>query len=435
MQHIVRPAVLALGFSLAACTARPAAPVAVANAPVGAAAGAASPSAPKDATPRSQTDYPTTDGEIALANLGSQIEGQAQVFRQTQNLEINATLANLLLLRGQITGTIADYERAQQLTDELVKKQPNDAVAWVAHGAVMSTFHRFTEALADYDRAEKLGYKTVELVAPRMGIAAALGEDDKALAYREKVARELPGIDTLGALATLKGNLGELAEASALFGKAQDSYRNISPFPVAMLYFQNGLLEQSAGSPARARALFQAAHDRLPAYAQATSHLAYVLAATGERDRAIELLKPLAESADDPEYAGQLAGMLRLAGQDGSALQRRAAERYEALVKKYPQAFSDHAARFWLSTGENAAKALSLAQLNFQSRPTAEAHRLVIEAALAARAPAVACKAADALLARPHATSLSRIAASKAYFACDRKAQGEEIVAQALKHP
>ena len=68
-----------------------------------------------------------------------------------------------------------------------------------------------------------------------------------------------------------------------------------------------------------ARAWFDAAQYRVPAYAPALGHLAEVEAALGEREAAITRLRPLAVSSDDPDYAAQLAGLLSEAGQTQEA--------------------------------------------------------------------------------------------------------------------
>src|SRR5437764_1239022 len=83
-------------------------------------------------------------------------------------------------------------------------------------------------------------------------------------------------------------------------------------------------------------------HERLPVYAPASAHLAAALVATGERERAIALLQAVAASSDDPEYWGQLAALVR-----DDELAQKAKRRYEALLRRHPQAFADHAARFF----------------------------------------------------------------------------------------
>src|SRR5207253_336316 len=79
-----------------------------------------------------------------------------------------------------------------------------------------------------------------------------------------------------------------------------------------------------AGRFARARELFEAAHDRLPADVAVTSHFAAALAATGDRARAIELVRARAGQSDDPEYAAQLAQLLQGEGRAAEADEQRA---------------------------------------------------------------------------------------------------------------
>jgi hypothetical protein len=127
---------------------------------------------------------------------------------------------------------------------------------------------------------------------------------------------------------------------------------------------------------------FDAAVRRVPAYAPALGHLAEVDAALGARDAAIDRLRPLAVSSDDPEYAASLAGVLRDAGHPEEAEQWRisAAARYDELVLLHPEAFADHAADFWLSVGGDRLKGHQLAVWNHASRATraqALLHRVI----------------------------------------------------------
>src|SRR5262249_15600062 len=153
------------------------------------------------------------------------------------------------------------------------------------------------------------------LESARAAIFQAVGRYDDALAIRRRAAERRPDIQTLGAEASVRADRGDIDAAERLFVQAPLQYRDVSPFPVAWLYFEQGLMWMRQGKLARARELFQAAHVRLPAYAAAQGHLGEVEAVLGNRARAIELLRPLAESSDDPDYAAQLARILAEAGQ------------------------------------------------------------------------------------------------------------------------
>ena len=73
---------------------------------------------------------------------------------------------------------------------------------------------------------------------------------------------------------------------------------------------------------------------------------------------------------DDPDYAAQLARILGNAGRDSESQhwRRLAAERYDELIAKHPEAFVDHAAEFWLAAGADPEKALRLAKMNLEVR-------------------------------------------------------------------
>jgi tetratricopeptide (TPR) repeat protein len=152
-----------------------------------------------------------------------------------------------------------------------------------------------------------------------------------------------------------------------------------------LLDFQRGLMWLEQRDLHTARAWFEAAQRRVPAYAAALGHLAEVDIALGEREAAISRLRPLTVSSDDPEYAAQLAGLLSEAGQAQEARlwRARAAARYDELMARHSAAFADHAAEFWLTAGADVRRALQLARQNLAIRQTPRAYALVHRAALA----------------------------------------------------
>ena len=89
-----------------------------------------------------------TDGTIALLNLRAQIDGLGHA-----TAEDRIALIDLLTLRGLILGHIADYERAEEIAERLVRDEATDGMALVARARTRAVFHRFTDALGDLDRA------------------------------------------------------------------------------------------------------------------------------------------------------------------------------------------------------------------------------------------------------------------------------------------
>jgi tetratricopeptide (TPR) repeat protein len=289
--------------------------------------------------------------------LQAQIDGlavtahRARPGRAGQAVPQQVLLADLLLLRGHVLGRVADYERAAELAEQLVRGAPHDGTALLARARTRATLHRFTEALADLDAAGRSGADRATLDAERAAILQSVGCHADALARRRNAADRRPDFTTLGALAVLQAERGKVAEAERLFTEARRRYRGVSPFPVASLDFRRGLMWLAENHLPTARTWFDAARRRVPAYAPALGHLAEVDAASGAHEAAIDRLRPLAVSSDDPEYAATLAVVLRDASHTQEAQKWRitAAARYDQLVLRHPEAFADHAAHFWVT--------------------------------------------------------------------------------------
>jgi tetratricopeptide (TPR) repeat protein len=306
----------------------------------------------------------TTAGVIAVANLEAQIRGATA-----------GELVELLALRGHVLGSIADAERAADLADELVGQAPSDPRSWLARARTRGAFHRFASALADLDTAAALGGNPLDVDAERAAVYQALGRYDEALAAIDGRA----DFTALATVAGIYGERGELHEAERWFDAATRRYRTTSPFPIAMLELQRGRLWLEHGDLRGARAWCDAAVRRLPAYVPAQGHLAEADAALGETAAAIARLRPLALACDDPDYATQLARILRDAGQteEAQAWRGKAEARYTDLLASHPDAFADHAAEFWLTIGGDPDRALRLARQNLLLRQTPRARALV----------------------------------------------------------
>jgi tetratricopeptide (TPR) repeat protein len=328
----------------------------------------------------------TTDGTIALVNLEAQIESlELQAAGGGLTGRWGAELVDRLTLRGQILGRIADYERAVALAEQLACHASADGLAFLVRARTRTLLHRFEEALADLDVADRLGMAGAEVAAERAAIFQAVGRYDEAMALCRAAVGRRADFETLWALAALHAERGEIDAAEHLFGESCGRFRGVSPFGLAQLEFQRGHMWQEQGDLWRAREWLRAAWFRLPAFAQAAGHLAEVEAALGERESAIDRLTRLAGASDDPHYAAQLAGILAEAGrlEEAGVWRARAEARYDELMARHPAAFADHSAEFFLTVGGDPQRALGLAKQNFAVRQTPRARALLSRAVLA----------------------------------------------------
>src|SRR5258705_6308105 len=216
------------------------------------------------------------------------------------------------------------------MAEQLVRDAATDGTAFVARARTRAVFHRFTDALDDIDRAERLGLNAETTNGERAAIFQALGRYDEALAIREEAADRRDSFENVAALVGLHSELGENDAAERLYAQSRRRYRGVSPFPLALLDFQLGLMWMNRGRWDNARTSFDAARRRVPAYAPAQGHLAEVEAELGKTESALARLHSLAVSSDDPDYTAQLPRILGGSGRGHESSQwcRGAAARY-----------------------------------------------------------------------------------------------------------
>jgi len=361
----------------------------------------------RDGVPRPPQDHPppgaplllstadvplphTTAGAIAVRNL----EGEIDLFsRQLADMpgdgERRAALVSALLTRAQMLGRLDGYDRALALADEGVARHPRAGASYLTRARVRASLHLFGPALADVDMAARAGSADPSLPVVRAGVLAALGRGQEALVLYERARAGTPDIGAVAAEAALVSARGDAVRAATLFALARSAYRNVSPFPVAWLELQEGLHWERHDDLPRARASYEAACARLPAFALAAGRLARLEAADGlaGRRRAVARLTRVIATSDDPEYLGQLSALLAEDGRlvEAEPLRREAEARYTELLALHRAAFADHAARFWLGPGHDAERALALAEENVSLRPTSEARELYLHARAAVR--------------------------------------------------
>jgi hypothetical protein len=316
---------------------------------------------------RAEAPPRTTDGAIAIANLDAAIARRGD----------QAGVEELLLARSRFLGDDRALDRAVALAEGRA------AIAGdlLRRARTRAAVHRFAEALADLDAAERAGADAGEVAALRASVLVAVGRAGEVIT---SPTPDAGGLAARSALAGAYAAVGRLAEADQLYAAVLADLDTTSPFPHAWIYFARGALWAEI-DPARAEVMVAQAVALLPAFAAANVHLAELETARGDRAAAIARLERTAAASREPE-ALALLGALHLSTGEAARGRReiaRAKARFEALLARHPLAFADHAAEFYLGPGADPARAWQLARQNLAARPTERAVRLAIRAARA----------------------------------------------------
>lgn len=332
-----------------------------------------------------------TSGRIAVANLSASIEALERHRVQGAGFEDLRTLSDLLFLRGDLLGWIADHDQAERAAIEAVTTAPDPAAALFLRGRLAARFHRFEEAGALLDGALAAGFPVRAVDAERATVFQATGRYGEAMWLRERLAVQDPGMPTLGALASLQAEMDRWVAAERSYETALAVDTSLSPLPCGQLLFEWGVSAMRRGALDRAEEIFTQLDAVLPQHVPARGHRAEVALAHGHADAALALITPLLEVSDDPRYRGTSATILAARGDREAAARDadRATAAYELLLARRPEAYADHAAAFFAGIGNRPERAVELALLNARLRDTARARRLL------ARARDAAARAAE----------------------------------------
>jgi len=324
--------------------------------------------------------YSVTDGEIAAINLGSaRRRSWERLARDPAAPGVAELIVEQEQMAAQFLGDLGALERLEALAMHLDRVDAMSARTALVRAQVASTTHCFAEARIYLPQATERGAPAEALDRLTLSIDQACGTQlDALLEARRSMAAKSRSLEDLVPLAALLADLREFDEADATYRRALQGYRDVSPFAVAWVCFQLGVLwGELVDEPRASRAAewYRRALALLPSYVKARVHLAEIHASCERPDEAESLLLP-ALASGDPEVRWRLADAMAMQGRLAEAGQHLAAARsgFELLLEQHLLAFADHGAEFYAGSGNDAARALDLARTNVANRPTLRAY-------------------------------------------------------------
>jgi tetratricopeptide (TPR) repeat protein len=338
----------------------------------------------------------TTDGEIAVINLESaRRRSWNRFFADPLRKGVAETVVEQEQLTAQFVGDVQALDRLEALVGQLVQLDAASARAALIQAQVAAMMHRFADARYLLAQADIGGALSADVNRVLLNVDQACGANlGKVLDERREIARRFGRTEDLVALGGLLADLREFTDAERIYGQALEAYRDVSPFPVAWVCFQLGMLwGELVPEPQTAQAArwYRTAIDCLPSYTKARVHLAEIYSSSGRANDAEVLLIP-AISSGDPEVRWRLADTLVSQKRYAEAGMHMQAARFgfEALLERHLLAFADHGAEFYAGSGDDCRRALDLARVNVSNRPTLRAFERAHDMAVNAGDPEAA---------------------------------------------
>ena len=188
---------------------------------------------------------PTTDGEIAVINLQSaRLRSWSRFFQNPLQPGVAESLIEQEQFTAQFVGDLSALDRVHSLTRELIQLDAGSARTALIQAQIASMLHRFSDARHYLAQAELGGVPSADDVQRlRLSIDQACGENLGAVMdERRKIAAKSGRLEDLVALGALLADLREFSEADHIYRQALRSYSDVSPFAVAWVCFQLGML-------------------------------------------------------------------------------------------------------------------------------------------------------------------------------------------------
>lgn len=340
--------------------------------------------------PEIELAYSPTDGEIAFNNLESaRRQSWSKFWLDPLRPSTAEYIVELEQLTLQFVGDPGALDRLERLVNRLDRVDADSPHTYLIHAQVASTAHRFTEARRYLSQITDYAELRAPIKRLSLNIDQACGTELEAvLEARQRIAAESERLEELVPLGALYADLREFDLADRVYRRALNGYRDTSPFSVAWVCFQLGVLwgEQVPETQlSLAAAWYQKAIRYLPGYAKARIHMAEVYLRR-ELPTDAEAVLISAVSSGDPEVSWRLADVLVTMGRFAEAEKQMLVARsgFEALLDKYLLAFADHGVEFYAGSGNDRQRAFELAMINVANRPTLRAFEQACETAVAA---------------------------------------------------
>lgn len=223
--------------------------------------------------------FQTTDGEIAIVNLNSaRLRSWSRFYHDPHLRGVAETVLEEEQLTAQFASDLSALDRMQAFAERLGQLDASSVRTMMVQAQIASALHRFSDARDYLAQANLGGASSEDVKRVMLNVDQACGSHlEEVLDERRRIVTKTGRFVDRVALGALLGELGEYDDADDVYRQALRGYQDVSPFPVAWVSFQLGMLwGELVPEPelVRAEHWYRKAVVSLPRYVRARVHLA-----------------------------------------------------------------------------------------------------------------------------------------------------------------
>ena len=309
---------------------------------------------------REEVAAPETNAEAQPATpADSRIRaGENQIKLAPNKPDGYNLLASAYAQKARETGDFHFNKKAEEALEKSLTVAPENYDALKLRAKLLLTYHRFAEALAEAQRAQKLRPEDHDLYGALTDAYVELGDYRRAIESAQTMVDLRPDAASYSRVAYLRSLSGDTEGAIAAMDVAVKAADPRDTEGVAWYRVQLGEELARAGRAVEAEAQFEKALIIFPTHRMALAAKAHARAAAGDYDKAIEIYKR--DSSHDALLG--LGDVYTRQGRIGEAEEMYASfESAERAVATQENDMS-HLVRFWADRGRNLDQALAVIQ-------------------------------------------------------------------------
>ncbi|MFN8498437.1 MAG: tetratricopeptide repeat protein [Anaerolineae bacterium] len=257
----------------------------------------------------------TTDTNGTIARL------QARLKQKPDDARSMTQLGGAYLQKARETGDPSYYGRAEAVLKQALAQNPADLDALGFMGSLALSRHQFRDALQWGEKARAISPERAYTYGVLGDAHVELGEYAAAAEAIQAMMDRRPDLSSFSRVSYVRELYGDIPGAMDAMQQAIVS-GGPNAENTAWATVQLGLLYFNQGQPDQADALFASALAGYPGYIPARVGQARVLAARGQYDDAIAILRQAVDAMPMPEYVILLGDLYTAAGRDADAAQQ-----------------------------------------------------------------------------------------------------------------